>query len=193
MRTNTFSRLAGGALLAGSIGAALAAADISMIQANPATAALEGGKATVNVVVSGSASSSDRCGYFVEYGDGAAGDSRVIERENGNFTRPHERVFRTPGTYTIKASGKSVKTTGPCRGSTSVTVTILPEPARAARRTGNAVPACPEGWSLNEKSVNWRTGAFTCTPKAPAELVCGEGLRYFERDGLIGCRSSRRD
>ena len=135
----------------------------------------------------------DHCGYFVEYGDGAAGDSRVIDRENGRFTRPHERIVTSPGIYTVRASGKSVKTTSGCRGaaSTAVTVVAAAVPARAERRA--AAPSCPEGWMLNEKSVNWRTGAFSCGPKPAGQLVCPDGLRYYERDGIIGCRQSGRN
>ena len=190
------ARIAGGALLAGAIGAAFAA-DITMIEAGAANVVLDGGKAAVvRFAVTGSAASSDRCGYVVEYGDGAAGDSRIIENENGGFRRPHERTFSKPGTYTIRASGKRVKTTSACNGAASTTVTVVAGgPSRAERRAERraAAPACPEGWLLNEKSVNRSTGAFSCTPKPAGELVCPEGLRYFERDGVIGCRPDRRN
>ena len=179
MNSNTLVRLVAGALLAGGAGAALAA-DISMIEPSAANVTLDGGKAVVRFAVSGKAASNDHCGYFVEYGDGAAGDSRIIDNENGGFSRPHERIFTRPGTYTVKASGKRVKTTGACNGAASATVTA-------------AAPACPEGWVLNENSVNWRTGAFSCAPKPAGQLVCGDGLRYYERDGLIGCRQDRRN
>jgi hypothetical protein len=196
MNTSTFVRLAAGALLAGSAGGALAA-DISMIEPSAANVTLDGGKAVVRFVVSGTAASNDHCGYFVEYGDGAAGDSRVIDRENGRFTRPHERIFSSPGTYTIRASGKSVKTTSACNGAASTTVTVVAAavPARAERRAERraAAPSCPEGWMLNEQSVNRRTGAFSCAPKPAGQLVCGDGLRYYERDGVIGCREDRRN
>ena len=192
MNTNTLVGLAAGALLAGGAGAALAA-NISMIEPGAAHVTLDGGRAVVRFAVSGTAASGDRCGYFVEYGDGAAGDSRILDNENGGFSRPHERVFTRPGTYTVRASGKNVKTTGGCNGAASTTVTVVAAaaPSRAERRA--AAPACPEGWMLNENSVNWRTGAFSCSPKPAGQLVCGDGLRYFERDGLIGCRLDRRD
>jgi hypothetical protein len=130
-----------------------------------------------------------------------AGDSRVLERENGRFVRTHERTFTTPGTYTIRASGRSVKTTGACNGAASITVTVAAAAAstrdqrrdeRRAERRAAEMPACPEGWQLNEKSVNRTTGAFSCTAKPPAQLVCPDGLRYYERDGVIGCRAGRR-
>ncbi len=191
-KTGTAVRLASAALLAGAVGAAFAA-EISAIQPSAATVALDRGKALVRFTVSGTADSRDRCGYFVEYGDGAAGDSRLIDNENGQFNRPHERTFANPGTYTIRASGKSVKTTGPCNGSASTTVTVVAAAAAPGRWEGRAVaPVCPEGWLLNERSVNRRTGAFSCTAKPTVQLVCPDGLRYYERDGVIGCRSDRR-
>lgn len=195
MNASTLVRLAAGALLAGGAGAAHAA-DISMVESSAANVALDGGKAVVRFNVSGTAASNDRCGYFVDYGDGAAGDSRIIDNENGRFTRPHERIFNRPGTYTVRASGKSVKTTGGCNGAASTTVTVVAAaPGRAERRAERmaAAFACPEGWMLNENSVNRSTGAFNCSPKPAGQLVCAEGLRYFERDGLIGCRQSGRN
>ena len=191
MKACNLARLVAAALLAGGAGAAFAA-DITMVQASAANVTLEGGKALVRFTVNGRASSGDHCGYFVEYGDGAAGDSRIIEKENGGFNRPHERTFSQPGTYTVKASGKKVKTTGPCNGAASVTVTVLAAVASAKSVRTVAAPVCPEGWMLNEKSVNWRTGAFSCAPKPAGELVCGDGLRYYQRDGIIGCRADQR-
>lgn len=186
--TSMFLRLAAGAIVAGCTGASFAA-DISAIEPGSVNVALDGGKAVVRFTVSGTAAATDRCGYFVEYGDGMAGDSRVIDNANGRFSRQHERNFSAPGTYTIRASGRHVKTTPGCEGSASATVTVL---AAAPARQAQAAPSCPEGWMLNEKSVNWRTGAFSCAPKPAGQLVCGDGLRYYERDGMIGCRQERR-
>lgn len=184
MIPSTLARLAAGACLATGVSAA-SAADISLIQPSATSITLQGGKAAVNFTVSGNARTGDRCGYFVEYGDGNAGDSRAIERTNGPFTRPHQRIFVAPGTYTVQASGRNHKTAAACDGTASTVVTVV----AAAQWTP---PACPEGWMLNERSVNRRTGAFNCTAKPAQALVCGDGLRYYERDGIIGCRAGRR-
>ncbi len=203
MKSNTLTRfaaVAAVAVLGCGAGVALAA-DITGVAPSAASVALDGGRATVRFNVGGSASPQDRCGYFVEYGDGMAGDSRVLERENGQFVRLHERTFTAPGTYTVRASGRSVKTTSGCNGAASATVTVVAaavssreqrrDERRAERRAAEA-PVCPQGWMLNEKSVNRMTGAFSCRAKPAEELVCPEGLRYFERDGVIGCRQGRR-
>jgi len=186
MKPHTLLRLAAGACLVGSAFAA-SAAGISQIQSSATGIVLQGGKAVVNFTVSGNASSGDRCGYFVEYGDGSAGDSRAIEKTNGQFTRPHQRIFVAPGTYTVQASGRNHKTAAACDGAASTVVTVT----AAAPVAQWTPPACPEGWMLNERSVNQRTGAFNCSAKPAQELVCGAGLRYYERDGIIGCRAGR--
>jgi len=183
MKSGTAS-LATGACLALSVAAALAG-DISSIQPSASSITLQGGKAVVNFTVGGSAAGNESCGYFVEYGDGNAGDSRVISKTNGQFSRPHQRTFVNPGTYTVEASGRRHKQTLACNGQAGTVVTVL----AAAAWTP---PACPEGWALNERSVNRRTGAFNCTAKPAVELQCGAGLRYYERDGIIGCREIRR-
>ncbi|MEO8144801.1 MAG: hypothetical protein ABI654_11365 [Betaproteobacteria bacterium] len=192
MKAGTLARFAAGAFLCGSAGVAIAA-DITMIQPSASTVTLQGGQVTVRFAVSGSAASNDHCGYFVEYSDGMAGDSRVIDNENGGFSRPHERIFNRPGTYTVRASGRNVKTTGPCNGAATTTVTILAAAAPGPVSRRGAAPTCPEGWALNERTVNWRTGAFSCTAKPEVQLVCPDGLVYYERDGIIGCRLDRRD
>jgi hypothetical protein len=193
MKTRTLTRLVAAAFIAGATGLA-SAADISMVQGSATNVTLDrSGNAVVRFNVSGSANSNDHCGYFVEYGDGAAGDSRVIERENGQFSRAHERTFTKPGTYTIKASGRMVKTTAPCAGAATTQLTVVAgnygaKPTQTSQAQTQAKPTCPEGWALNEKSVNWRTGAFTCSAKPAVAFECPQGLRYFERDGVIGCR-----
>jgi hypothetical protein len=196
MKTSTLVRLAAGAMLTGGAGLSLAA-DIAMIVPSATNVTLDGGKAVVRFTVSGTAASQDRCGYFIEYGDGGSPDSRILEKENGRFTRSHEHIFSNPGTYTIKATGRHVKTTPGCNGATSTTITVVASRAqgRAERRADRraATFACPEGWLLNEKSVNRSTGAYSCAPKPAVQLVCAEGLRYFERDGIVGCRADRRN
>jgi hypothetical protein len=193
MKTKKMIQLVSGAILAAAVPAAFAA-EITMIQPSAANVTLVDGKALVNFTVSGRAASGDHCGYFVEYGDGAAGDSRIVEKTNGGFSRSHQRTFTSPGTYTVTASGKNVKTTSACNGASNVTVTVVAAAAYPSRhgRAANA-PTCPEGWMLNEKSVNWRTGAFSCAPKPAEQLACGDGLTFYASNGLIGCRSDRRD
>jgi hypothetical protein len=186
--TSSLIRFSAAAVLAGAMSGALGA-NISAIQPGAATVSLDRGAALVRFTISGSAEARDHCGYFVDYGDGAAGDSRVIDNENGQFNRAHERTFTRPGTYTIRATGKNVKTTSGCNGGATTTLTVVSGPVASSFTQ----PTCPEGWMLNERSVNRRTGAFSCTAKPAGTLECPDGLRYYERDGVIGCRPGRRD
>ena len=183
-------RLAAVALLCAATGA-FADTRIISITSSAANVALRNGSALVRFNVGGDAESRKRCGYFVEYNDGMAGDSRIVENENGPFKRPHERAFNRPGTYTVQASGRSVRTTNGCEGSTSTTVVVAAEVAPAPAAA--VAPACPEGWALNERSVNRRTGAYSCYAKAQLQMACGEGLQYYERGGMIGCQATRRN
>lgn len=194
MNTCTLSRLIAAALLG--VGATFAhAASISRLDSSAANVTLDNGQATVRFVVRGTANSGDNCGYFVEYGDGMAPDTRIVNPHDGLLPRTHERTFTSPGTYTVTASGQRVKTTFGCSGEASTTVTVAAAPIRGRGSYPSSMgarPSCPEGWVLNERSVNWTTGAFSCTPKEIAEIACGEGLSYYEGDGVIGCRADRR-
>ncbi|MCK9381850.1 MAG: hypothetical protein M0P95_12425 [Sulfuritalea sp.] len=149
--------------------------------------ALENGQANVRFTVSGQGNEGSDCGMWIEYGDKGSPDTRIIGRNEGYLPRDFDHIFSAPGQYTVTAKGQRVKTTFGCSGSSSTVVTVVEE--RQNRRRAS-VQSCPEGWQLRDGSYNRETGAFTCTPAYPAqEMDCGPGLRYFESDNLIGCRS----
>ncbi len=82
------------------------------------------------------------------------------------------------------AKGTRVKQTFGCEGEASTTVNLI---AAAGRR--EVSQACPPGWALRQGSINQSTGAFSCVAAYPEQRMdCGRGLRYFERNGEIGCR-----
>ena len=67
-----------------------------------------------------------------------------------------------------------------------------PAVAVAAAATG----LCPDGWRLDARSTNRKTGAFSCVAKAgttppPSRLACPGELSYFEnvKKGQLGCRA----
>ena len=169
---------------------ALAAGKVTMIVPSAQNVTLQGGKATVKFTVSGEAAAGDSCGYFVEYSDGAAGDSRVVGDKEGRFPRSHERTFTRPGNYVVRAKGQRVKTTFGCDGDVTTLVTVAAGGAAPAKRAAaQAKPSCPQGWTLDDRSVNTATGAFDCLAKPPAKkLACGPELNYYEQAGMIGCR-----
>ena len=180
-------------------GPALANGNLTKIEASPASATLDGGKATVKFTLSGTAESTDNCGFWVDYGDGQSPDTRILSSGDGLFPRTLERSFVRPGTYKVAAKGQRVKTTLGCQGEVSTTVTIAAAsttaaaPAAAAKgapaaKAAAAAPSCPEGWKL-DGAADRKTGAFACNTQPPAKkLECGPGLKYFEKSGQIGCR-----
>ena len=167
----------------------LAAGKVTQITPSAQNVSLQGGKVTLKFTVSGEAAAGDNCGYFVEYSDGAAGDSRIISDKEGRFPRSHERTFTKPGNYVVRAKGQRVKTTFGCDGDVTTLVVVAAGAPAPAKRAAASAPACPSGWVLDERSVNATTGAFSCLARPPAKkLACAPGLNYFEKDGMIGCR-----
>ena len=149
--------------------------------------ALVNGQATVKFMVSGQSTEGD-CGIWVDYGDQGSPDTRIIGRRDGMLPREFVHTFNRPGQFTVTAKGRNVKTTMACDGEVSTVVTVV-EAGGGRRRGPVAEASCPAGWGLREGSLDRRTGAFTCVPAYPEQRMdCGPGLRYFERDNMIGCR-----
>lgn len=108
------------------------------------------------------------------------------------FPREFVHTFAQAGQFTVTAKGERVKQTFGCGGEASTRITVV-EATQGRRRAATAA-SCPAGWQLREGSFNRETGAFTCAASYPRErMECGPGLRYFERDNLIGCRARGRD
>ncbi|MEO6624415.1 MAG: hypothetical protein ABIN37_06245, partial [Burkholderiaceae bacterium] len=71
-----------------------------------------------------------------------------------------------------------------------------PQPAVAAGAPmAVAGPSCPDGWKLNARSVNRKTGAYSCSAKAGTALPdkrpsCPGNLSYVEnsKKGMLGCK-----
>ena len=168
-----------------------AANTITRITPGADRVALVDGKATVRFMVSGRDNEDGDCGIWVNYGDQDSPDTRIIGRKDGMFPREFVHTFARAGQFTVTAKGERVKQTFGCGGEASTSVTVV-ETTRDRRRATAA--SCPEGWQLREGSYNRETGAFTCAPSYPEQrMECGPGLRYFERDNLIGCRARGRD
>jgi hypothetical protein len=173
-----------------SASAAWAVNTITTITPSSDRVVLVDGKATVRFMVAGQGNEESDCGIWVTYGDNDSPDTRVIGRREGMFPREFVHTFAAPGQYTVTAKGQRVKQTFACNGEALTTINVV-DRGGARRRAG---AECPAGWRVTEGSFMRETGAFTCTPAYPeARLDCGPGLRYFERDGLIGCRVRNRD
>ena len=159
---------------------------ITTITPHASRVSLENGQANVRFRVSGQGKEETDCGMWIEYGDNGSPDTRIIGRNDGFLPREFDHVFSAPGQYTVVVKGQRVKTTFGCSGSASTVVTVVEGRQRAAAPQTH----CPGGWMLREGSYHRESGAYTCTPAYPARQIdCGPGLRYFESDKLIGCRS----
>ena len=134
------------------------------------------------------------CNVRVHFGDGQTQDFKINQTKDVPLVVSH--AYAKPGSYKLMVEGKTalplLKCTGPNQ---SAVVNVLAASTTAARPAAAGAPRCPDGWALNAKSVNRKTGAYTCTARAntplPAgKLACPGGLDYFEsaRKGQLGCR-----
>jgi hypothetical protein len=129
---------------------------------------------------------SPNCNVRLHFGDGTNRDHKVNQAKDVPLVRSHTYV--KPGQYTIKAEGKTALPMLKCLGANQTTLVKVVAAAAKA-------PACPAGWKLDAKSVNKKTGAYTCGAKAgtaaPATRPdCPAPLSYFENKtrGQFGCR-----
>lgn len=135
------------------------------------------------------------CGLRLHFGDGQQTDYKVNQPKDLPLVVTH--TYDKPGSYEIMAEPKRNGMILGCTGKNQrIKVNVAaaasaPAPAPAAA----SGPACPDGWKLDAKSVNKKTGAFTCTAKAgtaaPAsKLACPGDLGYFEnaKKGQLGCK-----
>ena len=185
-------------VLAGVAGFA-AAGNISGVKIEPANTQVG---TQVKVTVSGE--DEGICGLRVEYGNGDV-DVTKMNKGKDDFPRSFMKSYNKAGTYTVLAKGGREGSTFGCTGEAKAQVVVAeaPKPAAApAAAAGAAVtgaaaaaPTCPEGYTLNVKSVNKKTGAFTCAAKKGATkpekaIACAAGTEYFAtpKGSSLGCR-----
>ena len=159
-------------------------------------AAMPGRPVAVTVVLD--AADTINCGLRVDWGDGAGNDYKITGRDNIPLKASH--AYARPGDYTVTAQPKRVTTHLGCVGGKQSAMVKVQAPAVAAKpapapAAASAMASCPEGWKLNPKTVNRKTGAFTCTAKAGTAIAgskvnCPGDLTYFEnsKKGQLGCR-----
>jgi hypothetical protein len=131
------------------------------------------------------------CGLRVEYGDSS--EDFKIDQNNKQFPVVVTHTFGTPGTYTIKARGKTVTTHARCQGEAQSTIVI--EAAAPAVAAVAGPLSCPDGYKLKGKVG--KAGDFTCQAAKGAKppekvLACGDGLEYFQSKTTAGCRKTKK-
>lgn len=143
------------------------------------------------------------CGLRFYWGDGVTQDIKVVEAKQNPLVLEH--TYTKPGTYALMAEGKKVTSHLKCLGANArASLTVVADAATAPTASASAgktvqqaasTSPCPQGWALQAKSVNKKTGAFTCTAKAGTalpekKLSCTGDAGYFEnaKKGQLGCR-----
>ncbi len=148
---------------------------------------------TANFDVSGGLN----CNVRVEFGDGAQQNVAVNQAKDAVTVLTHR--YDKAGEFTVTVKPVSKMPLFKCLGNTrtaTVTVAAAATAAPPAKTAAAATaPQCPAGWKLDTKSVNKKTGAFTCHAKAgtaipDGRLACPGKLGYFEnsKKGQLGCR-----
>lgn len=156
---------------------------------------------TVTATVELEATGAPNCGLRVRWGDGAVTERKINSAAEVPFKTTH--TYAKPGDYTITADPGRVGGSLGCIGKNATAMVKVSAPpaaapaagASAAGKTAAALPTCPEGWKLDAKSVNKKSGAYTCTAKAGTATpdkkpACPGDLTYFEnsKKGQMGCR-----
>ena len=134
------------------------------------------------------------CNLRVEYGDGAQKNFQINQERDVPLVTTHS--YAKPGEYKVSILPRTALPMIKCKGADQVaTLKIEAATAPAAKATGSVGLNCPDGWKLNAKSVNKKTGAYTCTAKAGTALPttktqCAAPLGYFENKpkGQLGCK-----
>ena len=202
----TIKFLVSGAAMAALLGfaAPATAGAISGVKAEPASATVG---QQVKVTVDGT--DGGICGLRVEYGNGDVDVTKMSEGKD-KFPRSFMKSYNKAGTYTIIAKGGKDGSALGCPGETKTTVTIAEAPKPVAPAVPVAVggparpvampaPTCPDGYKLNTKSLDKRSGAYSCSSTAGAKmpekaLECPAKTEFFSNTSskgtTLGCMKS---
>ena len=173
------------ALLAGTV----SAQTIANISVEPATAKVG---EPVKITATFDNATNPNCNVRVNFGDGTTHDFKINQAKDVPLVTT--RSYAKAGDYRVRVEGKTALPVLKCSGETKSAMLKVAVPASAVAAV--AGPACPDGWKLDAKSVNKKSGAFSCGAKAgtalpSARLECPGALSYFENKakGQLGCRT----
>ena len=147
----------------------------------------------VKITVDFTGADNPNCNVRLYYGDGASQDFKINQTKDVPMIATH--TYAKAGDYKVMAEGKTALPMLKCIGKNQVAMLKVSAPAPVTKAAAVAAVQCPDGWNLEAKSVNKKTGAYTCAAKAgtalPAtRLDCPAPLGYFENKskGQLGCR-----
>ncbi len=158
---------------------------------------------TVQASVAFDVDNTVNCGIRFDWGDGTGEDIKVEDAQKIPLVMTH--TYAKAGDYKVEITPKKVTSRLGCLGkaqsamvkvnapaATVAAAPVVPVPAVKAA----SASACPAGWTLNAKSVNKKTKAFSCTAKPGTavpekKLACEGTTGYFEnaKKGVIGCQA----
>lgn len=176
-------------------GATASAQTLSGVKLEPALA--KAGQ-PVKITATFDSAGNPNCNLRVEFGDGKTQNFKVNQEKDVPLVTMH--TYAKPGTYKVAVLPRTALPMIKCKGadqSATLTVEAATPVASAAEPAANkaGAPSCPDGWKLDAKSMNKKSGAFTCAAKAgtalpTAKLECPAPLGYFENKskGQLGCR-----
>ena len=184
-----------GVALLAALGLSAQAQTLSGIKLEPASV-----KVGEPVKITGTFENADNpnCNVRAHFGDGQTQDFKINQLKDVPMVT--SRSYTKPGEYRVTIEPKTALPTLKCVGEnqTATLVVLAPAPVAASAPVANAPAApakCPAGWKLDAKSVNKKSGAFTCgaklgAPLPAAKLDCAAPLGYFENKfkGQLGCR-----
>ena len=141
------------------------------------------------------------CGIRFDWGDGTGEDIKVEDAQKIPLVMNH--TYAKAGNYTVAVTPKKVTSRLGCLGKAQSAVVKVRAPAAVAvapvapvQAIKSATTPCPAGWTLNAKSVNKKTQAFSCNAKPGTavpekKLACEGTTGYFEntKKGVIGCQA----
>lgn len=158
---------------------------LSSVKVEPAQAKIG---SAVTVTADFEVSGATNCGLLIDFGDGEKQKYKINQTKDVPLVVTH--TYAKPGSYKIMVEPKRNEMTLGCSGKNQYAQVEIG--AAEVKATG---PQCPDGWKLNAKSVNKKTGAFSCsakvgTPTPDSKLACPVGLGYYEepKKGLLGCK-----
>ena len=137
------------------------------------------------------------CGIRFDWGDGTGEDIKVEDAQKIPLLISH--TYAKAGDYNIAVTPKKVTSRLGCLGKAQSAMVKVSAPAVAAvpaPAVTSTAYACPAGWTLNARSVNRKTMAYSCNAKPGTalpekKLACEGSTGYFEnvKKGVIGCQA----
>ncbi len=127
------------------------------------------------------------CGLVVDFGDGTK--SGNVVSASSPFPLRLAHIYPKTNDVIVRVTGADEGSAPPCEGTVEAAVHI--SPAGSKIEYIMLTTGCPEGWLL-KGAVN-ADKSFLCAPipdaSAPTNLIhCIDGMKYFARDGHVGCR-----